>query len=375
MPESISIYVHIPYCISKCNYCGFYSVPLAGCDVKPLLKALIKELDSYKLDIPAETIYIGGGSPSCIGTDNLLWLIDNLNARLGKAKEFTVEINPGQLDSIALKQIRQKGVNRISMGAQSFIDQQLIALGRRYNADAIYKAVASAKAAGFDNISLDTIFALPGQNLNQLQYNLQQLISLDINHVSAYSLSYDPGTPMTAALEKGDIIPADEELDLQMYKLAIEMLNNAGLKQYETSNFAKGSYRCEHNLVYWQGGQYLGIGPAAGSFYRMNRTENTADIARYVQAIEADCPAFTQSQQIEPLQYACQIAIVMLRLIDGIDIEKFKQLTDYDPLSLFKDVIDEHVARGLVEVDAHNIKLSQQGQLIADTIMADFILY
>ncbi len=373
--DDLSVYVHIPYCLSKCDYCGFYSVPLADNNPEPILQAIIAELDNYQLQQPAATLYIGGGSPSCLDSRFLLWLVDALLERLGTPEEFTIEMNPGQVDGDVLAKLRAKGVNRLSMGAQSFIDSQLQLLGRTYAADDIIKAVQVAKSAGFDNISLDTIFALPGQTLEHWQYNLEKLVSLDIQHISAYSLSYEPNTVFFDKLQQGKIIAAEAELDLQMYKLTVDYLAQAGFGQYETSNFARPGFACQHNMTYWQGREYIGLGPGASSFYDMAHKDNHKNINRYIEEIKNNGFAVEHSETIDALQYACQVAVLNMRLVDGIEVEKFYDLTGYDPMKIFVEPIEKYRKLNLLVGDERQIKLTREGMILADTIMVDFILY
>ena len=209
--ESIGLYVHIPFCEAKCRYCGFYSEPIKDRDPDRLISAIMAELDQKRGLTPflPQTIYIGGGSPSCLPKKLLLRLVYEITSKFPNSQEFTVEINPGQADKAILDRLRESGVNRISVGAQSFKAEELVFLGRLHTVDDIFRAVEAAKQAGFGNIGLDLIFAIPGSTLDSWSYSLRSAIDLDIQHISAYALTYEEGTPLKKAVEAGEIRPVD----------------------------------------------------------------------------------------------------------------------------------------------------------------------
>ena len=284
------LYIHIPFCRTKCRYCGFYSEPISRHTPSRLISAIIKELQRYEIQ-PFQTIYIGGGSPSCLPAKQLLRLITScrgLPARepLSKIEEFTIEVNPRQINKDILTRLHDAGINRISIGAQSFNPAELTFLGRHHSVADIRQAVRSAKQAGFNNIGLDLIFAIPDSTPDSWEKSLNSAIELDVQHISAYALTYEDNTPLKKAADTGKVKPVDEETDRQMYELTIDSLAKAGFKQYEISNFARPGFECRHNLNYWANAPYLGIGPAAGSYWQGKRTLNIADIKKYIEAIE-----------------------------------------------------------------------------------------
>ncbi len=262
------LYVHIPFCQTKCRYCGFYSEPIKNHAPQRLISAIITELTEKRGQEPFfQTIYIGGGSPSCLPAKQLLRLIGEITSRCPKPEEFTIEVNPGQVNKDILSQLHAAGVTRISIGAQSFASEELTFLGRKHSVADIGRAVRSAKGAGFDNIGLDLIFAIPHSTLKSWKHSLRSAIDLGVQHISAYALTYEEQTPLQKAVETGEVTPVDEEIDRQMYDMTIDELEKAGFKQYEISNFAKPGFECRHNLNYWANNPYLGIGPAAGSYW------------------------------------------------------------------------------------------------------------
>jgi oxygen-independent coproporphyrinogen III oxidase len=369
----IALYVHVPFCTSKCRYCGFYSVPIADQDVPRLIRALLRELDSYNLPKDfAHTIYIGGGSPTCLPDAQLFYLISELTARAGKPAEFTIEANPAQVNAQTLSTLYSLGVNRLSIGVQSFNTDELKFLSRPYATKDIMKAVAEGRAADFINISLDLIFAIPGQTLASWRGTLRSAINLDVEHISAYSLSYEKGTPLYAQLQRGKIQQVDEETDREMYETAIRSLGEAGILQYEISNFARRGFECRHNLVYWANRPWIGIGPAGASYWNNVRITNISDVAAYINAVEHGEKAAAETETPGAYETACQTAILNLRRIKGINFREFKQQTSFNALEIFAEPIAHYKTLGLIAVTADSAYLTAEALPIADSILCDF---
>ncbi len=368
----IGLYVHIPFCQSKCRYCGFYSEPLVNYNPERLVSALISEFNQKRFLTPLFTIYIGGGSPSCLPEEQLLLLINQIASICPKTKEFTIEVNPGQVNDKILNKLHNVGVNRLSIGAQSFNQDELAFLGRRHTIADISRAVSLAKKAGFKNISLDLIFAIPGSSLQSWKHSITVAINSGIQHISAYALTYEEDTPMKKALESGEIEAIDEETDRQMYEKAIDELENAGFKQYEISNFAKPGFECLHNLNYWANNPYIGIGPAAGSYWNGSRTLNIADIKKYIEAIENNNNPIAESQSPDKIEIACENAVLNLRRRSGINLKEYKQRTGFNAMELFAGSISKNKKSGLIRVNKNQIYLSAKALPIADSILCDF---
>ncbi len=359
------LYVHVPFCVGKCPYCAFYSVNVSGGAVRGYLRNIFSEVDSYLPLGAVETLYLGGGSPSCIGEDNLKKLVEGLVERVGRAGEFTVEVNPHQVSEGMLDMLRGAGVNRLSVGGQSFRDAELELLGRPYRAGRIGAVVQMARRAGFDNIGVDLIFALPGSTLADWRCSLEKVVELGVEHVSAYSLSYELGTRFYHDLTDGKIDAVDEELDRQMYELTIDTLAAGGLKQYEISNFARCGKECRHNLNCWAGGEYLGVGPTAGSFWRGHSMMN---------GLMAENGGWekVESEEVPGRDYACRVAVLNLRRRGGVDREEFWGRTGYKLEDLFGEAIKQNTARGLLEVDEVGVRLTREALGVADGVLADF---
>jgi len=366
--------VHVPVCRSKCRYCGFYSIPAAWIDAGRLVDGLLRELEQYD-GVEFCTAYVGGGSPTALPAGQLLRLACTIGERCPRAAEYTVECNPGQVDVGLLAGLRQAGVNRLSFGAQSFSARELELLGRRHSVDQIKAAVLMARQAEFENVGLDLIFAIPGSTLADWQTSLEAAIALEIEHVSAYSLSFEAGTAFEADRRVGRLAAVEEELDRAMYEWAIERLEQAGLAQYEISNFAKAGCECRHNLGYWANRPYVGIGPAAASYrtgIETRRITNDADVERYLAAVETGQAAPAETQAVTADDLVCETAVLNLRRRSGIDLAEFHRRTGRDAMQAFAEPIERYRKLGLIEVTDRAVRLARQALPIADTILCDF---
>ena len=386
---TVGLYVHVPFCRSKCRYCGFYSVPAAGQDTGRLAGALRRELERYD-GVEFCTAYIGGGSPTVLPAEELTGLARRVAERLPGGGEFTVECNPGQVELGLLEGLRRAGVNRLSFGAQSFRAAELELLGRGHGVEDIGRSVDLAGRAGFDNLSLDLIFAIPGSTLADWRYSVEAAIDLDVQHISAYSLSYEPGTVFDAWRESGRSCVVDEELDRAMYEWAVERLGRAGLEQYEISNFARPGFECRHNLGYWANRPFVGIGPGAASsstgilpvvqnswagrpcYGQGSRTTNEPDIERYVAAVESGGEVPGEVQPVGWEDAICETAVLNLRRRAGIDLAVFQCRTGRDAMQTFAEPIRRYRGLGLIEVTDRSVRLTKPALPIADSILCDF---
>ncbi len=370
--EETALYVHIPFCEKKCLYCGFYSEPIESHDTNSLIDALIGEMGRYQLGSDIRTAYIGGGSPSILPREQLLKLVGEIVNRCPSVEEFTVEVNPGQVDEDILHRLRGNGVNRLSIGAQSFNQNELEFLGRGHSPQDIKTAVSAARTAGFGNISLDLIFAIPDSTLESWQYSLHSAADLSVEHISAYSLTYEEQTPLEKLRRAGKIVAVDEEIDRAMYEMAIDELEKAGFVQYEISNFAKAGFQCRHNLFYWANKPYIGIGPAAASYWQGRRTTNVASIEKYAQLIQDGQDVAAESETPSEIEIACETAVLNLRRCSGIDLAEFKKQTGFDALDLFADVIADNEQLRLIERNEGRVYLTRKALPIADSVLCDF---
>ncbi len=376
-----SIYFHIPFCRGKCRYCGFYSTdPTDPEQIDDLLETELKELDKRLQAKPGSeipTIYIGGGSPSYIEElPHFLWwirdVLDEKELSYDQA-EITVEINPGDVNRDFLSQLAEAGVNRISIGSQSFNDKELKMLGRRHNSEQIAASVDLCREVGLTNISLDLIFALPKQSIDLWLYNLQKAIELNPKHISIYSLTWEPDTEFELLRNCGKISPADDELDREMYYLAVDTLEQAGIIQYEISNFAVPGFESRHNLRYWDDMNYIGIGPSAGSHANYARWSNIADTDEYIYSIRNNITTSTDILTLDHQDIVRQAAILALRKRSGINIDYFKSRYGVYMPELFQNEIAINIKAGILEYDDNNIRLTRKGLSFADTVAQELI--
>ena len=366
--------MHVPFCRAKCRYCGFYSRPVAEYDAGAVVSTMIAEMEQLESGDGIKTIYIGGGSPSALEREHLLRLIARAKRQCPAAAEFTVEVNPGQVDMELLRELCKAGVNRLSVGAQSFTQRELDFLGRTHTVECTRRVLRQGRSAGFDNISLDLIFAVPGTGLDSWKQNLLSAIELQPDHISAYGLSYEHGTPLSRDLAAGLVEAVDEDTDRAMFELTIDELAGAGIEQYEISNFARGGFECRHNLNYWANGSYAGIGPGAASYLHGTRSSNFADIDKYVRAVTSGESTVESSETLGDLERACETAVLNLRRRRGIDLAEFERQTGYDALELFAEPIQRYQNLDLIEKDSGKVSLTRQALGIANSILCDFAI-
>ncbi len=335
------------------------------------MAAIHKELSQTETSL-ISTAYIGGGSPSCLPGTELNDLVKAITDQCPDIMEFTVECNPGQVNRLMLEQLLDLGVNRLSLGGQSFDTQELHCLGRNHDADTIKEAVRQARQAGFENLSLDLIFAICDSTQTTWQSNMDQAIALNPDHISVYALTLEPGTPLANAVSRGDRCAIDEATDKAMYEQAIETLTQADYEQYEISNFARPGFECNHNQGTWKNHQYVGIGPSAASYNGCSRTQNVPDIEAYIDALKSGQSPVEESIAIGPMERICETAVLNLRTRHGIDIKRFIQKTGQDPRLLFEGAIQRHEEQGLLTTEQDRIFLTTRALPIADSVLCDF---
>ncbi len=370
--EAVGLYLHIPFCTRKCRYCSFYSEPVADHDARRLISSMIAELDRYRAVETINTIYIGGGSPTALPLNLLDRLLETIVSIWPKPREFTVECNPKQIDTSVLSVLSKHGVNRLSFGVQSFNTEELALLGRGHSPDQAIRAIGQAYDFSFGNIGLDLIFAIPDSTLASWKHSLESAIALGVEHISAYGLSIEPGTALYQAKKAGQLAVVDEETDRAMYEMAIDELGKADFAQYEISNFAREGFRCLHNQGYWANRPYIGIGPAAGSYWNGRRMSNVADIGQYIQRIEAGLAGYECSEQPSPTDRICETAVLNLRTRDGIDLSHFRVMTGVDFVEMFSTSLRRYERQGLMEVTSDRVRLSRRALAVADPILCDF---
>lgn len=365
-----SAYIHIPFCTDKCYYCNFISLvnknKYEDLYLNELKNEISNELDLLKPCL--NTVYIGGGTPSIIDIHyyNKLLSIIYEKATVKENPEITMEVNPGTVDINYLRSIKSLGINRLSIGIQSFNDEILKSLNRKHSRDEAIQAIELARKAGFENISIDLMYGLPGQDLSIWQETLSQTAKLDIEHISAYGLKIEEGTRFFKTLPA--ILPA-EEINAEMYIKAVEFLTEHGFKHYEISNFAKPDYPSRHNLAYWKNQEYFGFGLGAHGYVNGSRYSNFCNMEKYLENPDKK----EQSHEVSKQEMIEEAIFLVLRLTEGINIDKFKEDYGINLIENYKEIIQKYVSNGFMQVTQENLKLTIEGILISNTILSDFL--
>lgn len=382
-----SIYIHIPFCKSRCVYCGFYSSTLSELRdvyVDALCHELTLRKDYLPTDATIQTLYIGGGTPSQLTEGQLSRLLSNIYNNVGKPQEVTVECNPDDVTDAYARHLRSCGVNRVSMGAQTFDDNRLQFLGRRHNAGQVADAIQSLRKAGFENISIDLMFGFPGQTLEEWTSDIRQAVALRPEHISAYSLMYEEGTLLHSMLERGQVKEIDEELSRKMYETLCDMLQDTGYEHYEISNFARVAektqtgtaacegYRSHHNSGYWNGTPYLGLGAAAHSFDCKSRQWNVSDVRQYIDSIQQDVIPCEREVLDEATRYN-DLIVTALRTCDGIRLSNLAEDLGDDYRDYLLRNAQKNVALGLLAIEDDHIHLTRKGLYVSDMVMEELM--
>ena len=372
-----ALYVHVPFCRTRCGYCDFYSQVLDPARTGPLADALREELCLAQRDhvLAFDTIFVGGGTPTVLPIESLARLLESCRRLANPVVEleFTVEANPATVTPDTAQVLVAAGVNRVSLGAQSFQPGELAALDRMHRPKDVEQTVAICRSHGIRQINLDLIFAIPGQTLSSWLGSLRAALALEPDHVSCYGLTYEPGTRLYERWQAGDVQRIDSDLEADLYETAIDALAAGGYSQYEISNFARPGAECRHNLTYWRNEPYLGVGPSAAGYINGVRYKNVADTGVYVRALHAGRRPRCEEEQLAPEPRARETAMLALRLNEGLTRHAFARRFGVDPVDFFAGAIARHTADGLLEVTDTAIRLTRRGRLVADTVSADFL--
>lgn len=385
--KRLGVYIHIPFCVRKCDYCDFLSAP-AGIDTQAkYVKALIRqiELSKYKMeDFIVDTVFIGGGTPSILDGK---WIADIMNAlkancNMSENAEITIECNPGTVTKEKLDAYKSVGINRISFGLQSANNDELKSIGRIHTYEDFLESYRNARECGFDNINIDLMSALPGQSIETYRETLNKVVALNPEHISAYSLIVEDDTPLQkrveTAEEKGEDILPSEDAEREMYYLTKSVLKDAGYDRYEISNYAKPGYECKHNVGYWKRKDYLGFGIGAASLYNEERYNTISEIKFYIREmqkeyceldhIEENAQILSKKDQMEEFMF------LGLRMIEGVSIEEFERKFEKTFDSVYGDVLSRMKERNLIEEVGGNIRLTDKGVDISNYVMSEFLI-
>lgn len=376
-PEHVSIYVHIPFCAKRCAYCDFNTYAWRGAIVRDTLEAIRLSIESTEEpNIVVPTIFFGGGTPSFPDPELVVRILDAVRARFRVLPdaEISVEVNPGTVDRARYLLLKQAGFNRLSMGVQAFDDGLLKALGRIHTAAEALRSYETARQAGFENVSIDLMFALPDQTLRQWQKTLRVAISLQPEHISCYALTVEPGTPFFKMYQQGRLNLPDEETDLRMYQYTIRALTRAGYEHYEISNFAKPGYRCRHNMVYWRNEEYLGFGPGAVSYRRGVRWKTISNPRRYVQAVRSSASLVEEEERLDADASLGETLMLMLRLRDGVDVRMVEERYGVNLIQRYARQVDKLRRLRLLEITPDYWRITAKGLPVTNSICAEFLV-
>lgn len=373
------IYVHIPFCARKCYYCDFNSYALDRAAVRSFLRALDAEIALYERmleeGVSFDTLYIGGGTPTALSGGDLSQLVRRITGAFPfkEGAEITCEANPGSSNSEKFAALREAGVNRLSLGVQSFDGELLLRLGRDHSVEDVRKSVRAAREAGFDNLNLDLMFALPGQTLADWEATLKAALELAPEHLSCYSLIVEEGTPFGERHARGELDLPGEESERAMFDAAISTLISAGFVHYEISNFALPGRESRHNQIYWRVEPYLGLGPGAHGYWDGVRYANVRLPAEYAAVLAAGKRPVESERAIPPEEEIEDALIFGLRLLGGVGRERFRERFGRDVLEAYPGVIERLEARGLLEVTEEAVKLTPAALPVANHVFVEFL--
>lgn len=383
-----SLYVHVPFCRSKCRYCDFYSVAMDDSTARAYVDAVLWELASCagRLRHPLQTVFLGGGTPTVLGADLLARLLSGIGKFTGPETEVTVEANPGTVSPPVAAALVQSGVNRLSLGIQSFHDEELAFLGRIHTAEQAEAAVEELLQAGIANIGADLIYGICGQTLASWEETLRRTLGLPIRHLSCYALSIEAGTPLARDIQAsltavrpegisaaGGLAEMDDDAQKDCYLTAIDAARRAGMEQYEISNFSHPGFPCRHNLTYWRNEPYLGLGPGAASYLDGVRRKNRPDLRAYLTAIRAGRRPPASRERLAGRPAMAETLMLGLRMVQGVDRQVVAARFGLDPLEAFPACLARYGDMGAIVVTPEVIRLNPQYFFVSNTILADIL--
>lgn len=373
-----SLYIHIPFCLAKCEYCAFNSY--AGLEglypryVKAVKKEIIEHFFAGK-PRHLDTIFFGGGTPSVLPADSIDQILTCCQEYLGIADnaEITLEANPKTIDFMKLLQLRQAGVNRISIGIQSFIDEELNILGRLHTAQDGWDCIRDAIGAGFANINVDLIYGIPGQSVEKWQWNLETALSLGVSHLSLYQLTVEENTPLEAMVRQGVYELADEEIIEQMDSASVEFCKEQGFGQYEISNYAQDGYQCRHNLNYWHNLDYLAVGAGGVGYIGGERSKNIGDPLLYCEAVENGKEVVIESERLSREASFRESVIFGMRLLEGVSYGNLYDRYGIHLRDYYGEILEPLINDGFVEFTSTHFRLTEKGRKVANQIFTKLV--
>lgn len=376
--NTAGLYIHIPFCRSRCSYCdfatGIYERPLA----ERYVKALVKEIEAWDevSPRPVDTIYFGGGTPSLLSPTQVGAILETVQSRfeVESGAEVTMEMNPGTVTPESVAEFRRLGINRASFGAQTFDDRELARLGRSHTTEDTTNTFQLLRDAGFDNVSFDLIAGLPGQTVSGWQYNLDRALALRPEHLSFYLLEVHEGTPLAEHIRKGIQPHPDDELAAEMYELMLERANASGYEHYEISNLCLPGYESRHNTKYWIGAPYYGFGCSAHSFDGKDRRwSNERDVARYVELIEQQENPIVEQVKLTPDEVRAEAVFLGMRMMRGVSVKQYQRMFGVDLRTEHRTDLERFRDAGLIEFDGDLLRLTSSGALLSNEVFSAFV--
>jgi oxygen-independent coproporphyrinogen-3 oxidase len=372
-----SIYIHIPYCKQACTYCDFH-FRIAQNDKEEMLQSIEKEIkirQSYLNDSKVSSIYFGGGTPSILDKDEIKSLIHTIYNyfKIDPDSEITLECNPDDLDKNKLLELKEIGINRLSIGIQSFDDSDLKFMNRSHNAKEALSCIQYAKESGFDNITIDLIYGLPNQSNENWKKNLAKMLSLDIQHFSAYSLTVEPKTKLKHLIDKKLVTPLDDKITVEHFNTLLEIANENNFIHYEISNFGKEGFFSNHNTAYWKNKHYLGVGPSAHSFNGSSRQWNISSNKQYIKNINGN-DSYFEVEQLSNTQQYNEYIFTALRTIWGVELEYINKQYGAEALNYFKKQVLRWENKEKIKQEKNTYTLTKKGKLYADAIASDLFI-
>lgn len=373
-----AMYMHIPFCTHICYYCDFNKVFLKGQPVDEYLTALKKEMALTFAKIPPrtmKTIFIGGGTPTALTAEQLVFLMEAIHnyVNMDEEIEFTIEANPGDLTGEKLAVLKEYGVNRLSIGVQSFNDRLLEKIGRSHRVHDVYESIFLAKEMGFTNISIDLMYALPEQTVDDVAHSLEEFFHLDIQHCSAYSLIVEPKTVFYNLMQKGKLHLPSQDQEADMYEYIMNEMEKHGFQQYEISNYARHGFASKHNLVYWNNEEYYGFGAGAHSYLQQVRRANINPIRKYIEKLMNDELPIRSEIFVSKKEAMEEEMFLGLRKNAGVSITSFIEKFSVHPLEYYQEQIEQLTEQGLLQVTDQHIRLTEKGRMIGNEVFMAFI--
>jgi oxygen-independent coproporphyrinogen-3 oxidase len=373
----LGIYVHLPFCPYICPYCDFAKWPMRRSRASAYMQALQAEVLAAPSE-PAATIFYGGGTPNAYDPDEIATLTQLLRERFPSGSsphEITIEVNPELVGETDFERYARAGINRISIGVQSFVEPEIAILGRKHTTEQVERVVASARSAGITSVSMDLIFAIPGQTPASWGRSLDAAIALGVDHISTYGLTIEAGTPYERWYAREPAAFAGEDLEGELYGMAIDRLERAGYEQYEISNFARHGQRCAHNENYWRNGEYLGFGVGAASYRGGERRVHTRELEAYVAAAGAGRAIPGEAERLTGIKVVGEAVMIALRTAQGVALREFKERYGVDVAERYAPVVARYESDGLLERCGDRLVLTRRGRFLANDVCGAFVTF